>query len=793
MSTNRASLAVLALALSVASGRAQTTGFTPLNDLGAGQYQGFQGGLYTGGVNLPPPAHAAAALAASQAIVPRDGAGNPDPDGLIGFVAIGMSNTTHEFSVFERQEDRDGTRNAQVVILDTAFGGQDATIIKDPTAMYWTLLDQKLTAMGMTAAQVQVAWLKEAQANPPNNFPLHAQSLRDDLETIEQILHDRYPNLVICYLSSRIFGGYATGGLNPEPQAYEGGFSVKWLIEDQISGDPGLNWDPARGTVESPLLLWGPYLWADGVNPRSDGLVWLASDLEADGTHPAPSGEQKVADMLSAFFPGEPSSQSWWWARPGRALVAIDATDDAHVQASNPGGNYGASPTLYVQGGAQPMRSYLMFDASASRRPALLAKLSLRIPTTGGGLATGQGVASTSWSESTITYANAPALGATVCDMPQASRDGSLAGDVTTWVNSDADGVVAIALTTAISGQGVCTSKEGGAPPDLALVLERPFDFVVGDETPASPPRVRVYDAQGNATSVDFTAYGAGQYGVTVASGDVDGGLSEILTGPGPGPVYGPQVRAFDRTGSAIAKVNFYAYGTLKYGAKVERAGVDSDPYDEILTAPGPGAVFGPHVRGFNYDGASVSAIAKISFFAYGTLRYGVNARAGSVDLDSWDEIVTGPGPGVMFGSQVRGFDYDASTIASIGKINFNAFAYAGYGANLAAGDVDRDLSAEIAAAPGPGPTHPARFAGFNYDGATLTALPGYDITPFTSLQGGRVDLCDFDRDDAADLVAKPGDFSMAPRVYAYGSGSLSQLPSFLPVGVAVAGGDLAY
>ncbi len=64
------------------------------------------------------------------------------------------------------------------------------------------------------------------------------------------ILHNKFPNLKIAYLSSRIYGGWAASPLNPEPHAYEEGFSVKWLIADQIAGKPGkpgLNYDPAKG------------------------------------------------------------------------------------------------------------------------------------------------------------------------------------------------------------------------------------------------------------------------------------------------------------------------------------------------------------------------------------------------------------------------------------------------------------------------------------------------------------------------------------------------------------------
>ncbi len=77
-----------------------------------------------------------------------------------------------------------------------------------------------------------------------------------------------FQNLQIVYLSSRIYAGYATNRLNPEPYAYESAFAVRWLIRDQMKGNDDLNFEPAKGTVVAPLILWGPYLWADGIAPR---------------------------------------------------------------------------------------------------------------------------------------------------------------------------------------------------------------------------------------------------------------------------------------------------------------------------------------------------------------------------------------------------------------------------------------------------------------------------------------------------------------------------------------------
>jgi hypothetical protein len=148
----------------------------------------------------------------------------------------------------------------------------------------------------------------------------HAQYLASNTILTLQRLRQRFPNLRAAYLSSRIYAGYATTPLNPEPYAYEGAFAARWVIQSQAAGDPLLNFDQARGPVLAPAVLWGPYLWTDGVKPRkADGLVWLKEDVSTkDGTHPSDSGREKVAKLLLDFLHDNPLASSWYLAS-GRA------------------------------------------------------------------------------------------------------------------------------------------------------------------------------------------------------------------------------------------------------------------------------------------------------------------------------------------------------------------------------------------------------------------------------------------------------------------------------------------
>jgi hypothetical protein len=84
--------------------------------------------------------------------------------------------------------------------------------------------------------------------------------------------------------------------------------------------------------------------------------------------------------------------------------------------------------------------------------------------------------------------------------------------------------------------------------------------------------------------------------------------------------------------------------------------------------------VFGPHVRGWHWDGdGTVSPLPGVSFFAYSTLRWGVNVACGDLDGDGIDEIVTGPGPSELFSSHLRGWDCDGAAMEPIVGVNFIA------------------------------------------------------------------------------------------------------------------------
>jgi hypothetical protein len=290
-----------------------STGLIPLTHLGQGLYQGFEGGLYPGGSDQLPAGHLTAGLLAAQQVQPLDAAGQPSAGGAIGMVSFGFSNTSLEFNALRQLAALDPDLHPSLVLVDGARHGTGAQQMADPLDSYWTLtVPFRLLSAGITAEQVQVGWLKNSIPLPNLPFPQDAQLLQGYLTTVVQILHQQFPNLKILYVSSRAYAGYASTHLSPEPFAYEDGFAVKWMIEAQIQGDPALNFDPQQGLVVAPWLAWGPYLWADGLLRRSDGLSYACDDFwPGDGTHPDPGANSLISDLLLEFIKGDDTARPW--------------------------------------------------------------------------------------------------------------------------------------------------------------------------------------------------------------------------------------------------------------------------------------------------------------------------------------------------------------------------------------------------------------------------------------------------------------------------------------------------
>jgi hypothetical protein len=206
-------------------------------------------------------------------------------------------------------------------IVNGAAGGQVASLWDDPAdANYSRVRDEGLGPLGLSEAQVQVVWLKLANIGPTVSLPAanaDAYALLADAGEVLRALRVRYPNLQLVFASSRTYGGFATGTLNPEPYAFESGLVVQWAITQQIeqSAGRGSGGSARTGDVRYdvvPWLGWGPYIWAGGAPDPAAG--WVRADFGSDGVHPSNTGVQKVGRLLLEFLKTSEFTQCWFLA-----------------------------------------------------------------------------------------------------------------------------------------------------------------------------------------------------------------------------------------------------------------------------------------------------------------------------------------------------------------------------------------------------------------------------------------------------------------------------------------------
>lgn len=289
-----------------------------LDVLGPNTYLGSTGGLYPNGSNVDDPNHHAYGVTLAQQIQPLDSTGNPDPAGSEVLLVIGESNVFLEGQNVIQNTMASPGRNPSVIVVNGGQGGATAGKLVDPNSPYWTTMTNYLLPnAGATAQQVVAAWFEPTNAINSGTFPTDMSQLYSQIETVLQNILLKFPNIKIVYMSSRTYSAYSNGKVtdNPEPYAFESGFAVKWTIEDQINGLPALNYDPTLGPVLAPWIEWGPYYWADGmVVPSLGNVIWTCQDFKLDGTHPTPSGAQKVANQVLNFLKTDPASTPWFLA-----------------------------------------------------------------------------------------------------------------------------------------------------------------------------------------------------------------------------------------------------------------------------------------------------------------------------------------------------------------------------------------------------------------------------------------------------------------------------------------------
>jgi hypothetical protein len=270
--------------------QATISGLVPLDQLGPGtSYQGFSGGLYGNGSNQPPPALLDAALAAAGQVVPRGYFGAPASSGKVGVIAIGQSTTKQWFPYFQRLA---AFRLAPQFVLVNA--GQDNMVAQSwaSSSQPWSVADRMVAASRLSRYQVQVAIIDSVRIRSWNDGDLQGQvsAYSSNLARIMSIAKAHYPNLGLVYFMPFHDSEFVSPRtMLQEPFTYQLGFGIQHLVTTQGSG--------------SPVLLWGPYVWAQMDNPA----------YFYDGIHFKHAGRAEMASLMWSFLQTDPVAAKWLW------------------------------------------------------------------------------------------------------------------------------------------------------------------------------------------------------------------------------------------------------------------------------------------------------------------------------------------------------------------------------------------------------------------------------------------------------------------------------------------------
>jgi hypothetical protein len=194
-----------------------------------------------------------------------------------------------------------------------------------------------------------------------------------------------------------------------------------------------------------------------------------SSSLTAGATYTASltSGIRDLAGNALAAL-----SWSFTVASSGPSSDTFEAVADAYVRSDSSSDNFGSEDFLRVEDDDPEYRSYVRFSVSGLSGTVSSATLRLYVTDSSDDGGDVFGV-STSWSEGSITWGNAPSLGSTVLDSAGSVSNGNwVEFDVTDRV--DDNGSFAFAVRSSSNNAVEYSSREGSHPPELVIETSSP-------------------------------------------------------------------------------------------------------------------------------------------------------------------------------------------------------------------------------------------------------------------------------------------------------------------------------
>jgi hypothetical protein len=336
-------ISALALILSCFSLNAQincdndTTFRIPIIDLQTGYYGSHQGGLYPGGSNIMPSAHADSGLTIAQSLMPINFDGELDTTyGKFVFLALGNGSAGKIFNKFLTQYEDLGFDDSCMQIVNACIDGYSLHDMYGADAdFYWDDVNDYLQDRDLKKKQVRAVWLMTSNYDDTLvTEDAYIDSVKNTYIEVIQKMKNQLPNLALLYISGLQYGGYVDTSADikhfvTEPVPYLNDLAIKAVIEAQIDGDSALIY--SGPDTEAPWIAWGPNVWADGRNLRAyDNLRWICPsdyDTGLNGFDLSSTGQVKVADRLFTFCTTEPTILPWIYGLPYDCFTEPDVVE----------------------------------------------------------------------------------------------------------------------------------------------------------------------------------------------------------------------------------------------------------------------------------------------------------------------------------------------------------------------------------------------------------------------------------------------------------------------------------
>jgi hypothetical protein len=235
--------------------------------------------------------------------------------------------------------------------------------------------------------------------------------------------------------------------------------SVTVVFDEPVQGVDGASFVLRRGATPVPALVTYD-------EASRTALLDPAQDLLLETTYTV-ALTAAITDLAPAPNALVPLSWSFTTAGSQAGPTTFVAVADALVKSSSPSTNYGSDAELRVRAPTPEYRSFVRFDVSGlqgSVGSATLRLFAVDGSTDGGQLFS----AGNGWSESTLTWSNAPSI-----------SGGALgaAGPITaaTWIEYDVtaivsgDGSIGFALASTSTDSAYYSAREGTNPPELVI------------------------------------------------------------------------------------------------------------------------------------------------------------------------------------------------------------------------------------------------------------------------------------------------------------------------------------